>query len=356
MEPTAPILSPPESRRHVSVARLGRYWYIACQSRELTGRPLQRTILGIPLVLFRSATGPAAVLDRCPHRNAPLSAGAVVDGTLRCGYHGWRFDGAGECVEVPSLCGEHRARGRNATRFATREQDGFVWVHTAADEAPDTAPYTLPHVGEPGYTTVRASADLQASLHATLENILDVPHTAFLHAGLFRTSAVRHRVTAVVRRQRDRVEAQYVGEPVPTGMVGRILAPGGGEVRHFDRFLLPSIAQVEYGLGERSHLVATQALTPVTDFHTRMFVTISYRLPMPGWLIRPFVEPILRRVLRQDATMLQLQSENIRRFGGERYVSTEIDVLGPPIWQLLRAAERGELTDGERQHEVQLDV
>jgi hypothetical protein len=40
--------------------------------------------------------------------------------------------------------------------------------------------------------------------------------------------------------------------------------------------------------------------------------------------------------------MLKAQTDNLRRFGGEQYVSTEIDVLGPHIWRLLRQAERGE--------------
>src|SRR5206468_4349675 len=99
-------------------------------------------------------------------------------------------------------------------------------------------------------------------LLATAENILDVPHTAFLHRGLFRGGSA-HRITAVVRRRTDRVEVEYVGEPRPGGLLGRILAPRGGTVTHFDRFILPSVAQVEYRLGERSHLVITNVLTPV---------------------------------------------------------------------------------------------
>lgn len=41
--------------------------------------------------------------DVCPHRRAPLSSGDVIDGQLRCAYHGWTFDGAGRCTSIPAV-------------------------------------------------------------------------------------------------------------------------------------------------------------------------------------------------------------------------------------------------------------
>ena len=74
------------------MARVSRAWYIACRAGDLGRRPIRRTILGMPIVLFRGAGGsPGALLDRCPHRNVPLSMGSVEQGLLQCGYHGWRF-------------------------------------------------------------------------------------------------------------------------------------------------------------------------------------------------------------------------------------------------------------------------
>lgn len=332
------------TRGRVSVARPTAWWYIAAASDELRDRPLARTVLNVPLALFRDGAGVArAVLDRCPHRNVPLSGGTVTQGELQCPYHGWRFDGEGRCRFIPSLEGDCAARARNAPAFATRERDGFVWVFATPDVTPASEPYRFRLAEAPGYTTVRHTIDAPGTLFSTVENALDVPHTAFLHRGLFRGESRGQRITAVVRRRSDRVEAEYLGESRPPGLVGRLLSPSGGEVSHFDRFILPSIAEVEYRIGEENHLVVATAMTPVSDFETRLFAAVSFRLRVPAALVKPALTPLALKIFAQDATVLRAQSETIKRFGGEQFASSDVDVLGRHIWRLLRAAERGEV-------------
>jgi phenylpropionate dioxygenase-like ring-hydroxylating dioxygenase large terminal subunit len=316
-------------------------WFIACRARDLRDRPMGVVVQGAPLVLFRGAGGRLAALeDRCPHRNAPLSAGRVRGAELECGYHGWRFEAGGGCVAVPGLP-RGPARAARAPAFACAEQDGYVWVYSSADAEPRSVPFRFPHLGERGYTTVRRDASLRSTLRSALENVLDVPHTAFLHGGLFRNPGRQADIEVIVRRHADRCEAEFIGEPRPEGLAARLLAPRGGVVAHVDRFLLPSIAQVEYRIGEASHLVATTAMTPQAGDTLRLFSAVTFRLPVPGWIVAPLVTPIASRIFAQDARMLALQAGNVARFGGERFSSTELDVLGPQIARLLEAAERG---------------
>lgn len=319
-------------------------WYAACWSRELKRKPLARTVLGTPLALFRDEAGAAAaLLDRCPHRNVPLSDGEVVSGTLQCGYHGWRFKPCGACAEVPGLLGEPAHGGRTAVSYPTRERDGLVWVWADPSSEPSSEPFSLPLAQDPSYSTVYAFFRMEGTLHANLENMLDVPHTAFLHGGLFRSAKTRNPITARVTRNRMGVECQYIGEPRPAGLLGKLIAPGGGEVEHTDRFLMPSVGQVEYRLGAKNHILATQVMTPESDFVTRIYASVSFRTALPGWLLRRFVGPLARSIMKQDARVLRAQTETVRQFGGERFVSTELDLLGPQIWYLLQRAERGEL-------------
>jgi phenylpropionate dioxygenase-like ring-hydroxylating dioxygenase large terminal subunit len=335
MDASAP--DPPPDRRRAAALLPG--WFVACPAAALRARPVAATVQGIPLALFRGRDGaPGALEDRCPHRNAPLSAGRLRGGALECAYHGWRFDAGGACLAVPGLAVPPEARATRASAIPCIEQDGFVWVAPAG--APPAPPRRLPHLGAARYTTVLNELTVRASLYRAVENVLDVPHTAYLHGGLFRTAGAAREIEVVVRRWSDRCEAEYLGEPRPGGVFGRLLAPRGGVVRHFDRFLLPCVAEVEYRLGETSHLVATTAATPVDGEHTRLFSAVTFRLPVPGAAVAPLLAPVARRILRQDAWMLALQSETVARFGGERFATTEADVLGPQIARLLRRAEQ----------------
>lgn len=121
--------------------RLNRHWYAACLSEELGRRPLARVVMEEHLVLWRDGGGTARChLDRCLHRNALLSRGAIVDGQLACPYHGWVYAPDGSCTHVPSMGPGSRApEGRRLETFAVREQGGLVWVwmgHDAPTEEP----------------------------------------------------------------------------------------------------------------------------------------------------------------------------------------------------------------------------
>jgi phenylpropionate dioxygenase-like ring-hydroxylating dioxygenase large terminal subunit len=327
-------------------------WYVACDSRRLGRGPVPFTLMDTPLVLYRDQDGKAAaLLDRCAHRNVPLSLGRVRENNIECAYHGWQFDASGDCRAIPGLGGRHEAPGRRVPVHAVRESGGFVWVYATADVEPTREPFRFELLGERGYTTVRSEVRVAASVFNTAENALDVPHTAYLHGGLFRSSRrKRNEIEVVVRRWHDRVEAEYVGEARPPGVVGRLLAPRSGVVTHYDRFILPSIVQVEYKLGT-THIVVSTALTPVSDHDTRLFAVISFRAPVPGWLVTPFLAPLGRRIFAQDARMLERQTETIRRFGGEHFTTTEIDILGPHVYRLLRQAEKGEREPVEKPFE-----
>src|SRR5687768_12746675 len=82
---------------------LTRYWYVVARSVEVQGEPVAVRLLARDVVLWRAPDGHVvAAPDRCPHREAPLSEGSLIDGCLRCPYHGWTFGDDGRCVLVPS--------------------------------------------------------------------------------------------------------------------------------------------------------------------------------------------------------------------------------------------------------------
>lgn len=331
----------PEGRAPLAPPRVRRGWYVACRSHELRARPIVRRLFGEPITLFRTASGaPGALLDRCPHRNVPLSSGQVVGETLRCPYHGWRFEPDGRCAEIPAFTGDPDKAAHRCPAHPVVEQQGYVWIWGDRDSRPHEDPFRFRLLDAPGYLVVQREVAARGSIHAVAENALDVPHTAFLHGGLFRNDAGRKPIQCVVQRWADRVECEYVGESRPEGLVGRLLSPSGGVVTHFDRFHLPSIVEVEYRLGDENHVLVNAALTPEEDFSTRLFAVVALKTRFPGWLVRPVLTPIALRIFGQDRVILAQQTERLEAFGEQRFVSTDIDLLGPHILKLLLRAER----------------
>jgi phenylpropionate dioxygenase-like ring-hydroxylating dioxygenase large terminal subunit len=95
-----------------------QFWIPACLSDELAaaGDPLRLMLLGEKLIAFRDSAGEIGVLDhRCPHRCASLFFGRNEEGGLRCVYHGWKFDVAGNCLDMPNLPPEQDFRHKGTT-------------------------------------------------------------------------------------------------------------------------------------------------------------------------------------------------------------------------------------------------
>lgn len=295
-----------------------------------------------------------ALLDRCAHRNIPLSKGQVQNEFLECPYHGWQYDSQGLCQKIPGLDKPPDRKDLCVPSFPVCEQQGYVWVFGNSKESPKEDPYSFEFLNKPEYSAVRFHFEVCASMANTLENMLDVLHTSILHKGLFR-GIQKNKVTAITRRTPHSVEVEYRGEPRPSGLAGWILSPKGGEVRHYDRFFLPSISQVEYQLG-KSHFVTTSALTPITETRTRFYTVLAFRVWLPGSLIRLFLTPVAKKILEQDARILKWQSQNINRFNQEQFHSTKADLMGPHITQLLKSSPLEEQPKQVKEGQIELIV
>ena len=82
---------------------LREYWHpVAYVSEVIDGGPLAVTLLEEPLVLARIDGQVSAFRDICVHRGTALSLGSVDENGLRCGYHGWCYDGEGRCTKIPA--------------------------------------------------------------------------------------------------------------------------------------------------------------------------------------------------------------------------------------------------------------
>ncbi len=331
------------------------YWYIAAESRELKQTPMAVTLRGERVVLFRADQGQVAALqDRCSHRNMALSRGKVSSGCITCSYHGWQFNGAGRCVHIPSLGHDARLPNHGVRAYPVRERDGFIWVYTG-ESLPDSDPFEFPHHGEPGWTSFRMRTRLHASVEACLENFLDCPHTVYVHQGWFRSHDTRE-LSAMVRSTVDSVEVEFQGEPISRSLVSQLFFPSGKQLRHTDRFQMPNISRVDYDFGPDRHFIITSQCTPVEDYETEVHTVISFRFGRIAPLVRLLLQPICRKIIRQDVEILAAQTEQIRRFGGPQFCHVETDLLGLKIKSMRRRAECSDTTIQTNDQEREITI
>lgn len=162
-------------------------WHPVARVDEIGDEPVAVRIMDEYWVLVRLAGVLTAFPDRCPHRLAPLSAGWVDGDVLRCGYHGWCFDAAGACTEIPALGPDATLppRAKVATPAGITERYGLVWL---ALEPPRLDIPEVPEFGADGFVVGHVEPR-RASIGAGLmtDNFLDVAHFPFLHAATIGT-------------------------------------------------------------------------------------------------------------------------------------------------------------------------
>ena len=181
-----------------SAMKLLDSWYAVALASSLSAeRPLAVQLHGERFAVWRDAQGqPAAVLDRCPHKGASLSAGVLKNGAISCGYHGWCFGRDGHCSASPAQYTCAPTPRRAHTRAVPcREGYGFLWIWWPRDpQAPfpaDADVPALPLVGpipQPGdanWRNLEGEVKWQANWLRVLEAFMDLTHAPFVHSGSF---------------------------------------------------------------------------------------------------------------------------------------------------------------------------
>ena len=196
-------------KKLISGTYLRNAWYCAAWSDALGDNGvLGLTILKEPVVLYRQGNGEVVALeDRCAHRFAPLSMGHVVGGNrIQCPYHGLEYDKTGACVLQPHGNKNIPSRAR-VKSYPVIEKHKAIWVWMGdkpADPAkvPDFS--VMDNVPEL-HTTKLDKIMVKANVELVIDNLLDLSHTSFLHAGILGnadTVEIRHRRRAGGRRHR----------------------------------------------------------------------------------------------------------------------------------------------------------
>lgn len=318
-------------------------WYIAGFSWELQDKPLARTLLNKPLVLFRTGDGQVAALDdRCCHRELPLSMGTVEPCGLRCGYHGLLFDAAGTCIEIP---GQERIPSKarvHAHPLRERDQVLWIWMGATPDSQPQSEPPAYPVHADARYKFGGDVFHYDAPWQLIHDNLLDLSHLGYVHLKTIGGNAAVHmnaqlkveqqgEVVRVVRHMPD-------SEPPPTYTAawpfkGRI--DRWQEVEFHTSHCLIWTGAMDVGSGELSdpdragfHMRGLHGITPETDSTSHYFWTIATNPHPDRQDVTKLVVDQTAATFLEDKVVIEAQYRNQCRFGTLPVVDIHVDV-GP---------------------------
>src|SRR6266508_877579 len=162
-----------------------RYWLPALLSEELPEPdcpPLRVGLVGENLVAFRDTQGKVGLMaENCPHRGASLFFGRNEECGLRCVYHGWKFDTADNCVDMPNEPPESNFKHKiHAAAYPCVEHGGVIWAYLGPPEHRPVEPlFEWAHLPQ-GHRFISKTWQECNYLQA-IEGGVDSSHSSFLH-------------------------------------------------------------------------------------------------------------------------------------------------------------------------------
>ncbi|MEC4983937.1 MAG: aromatic ring-hydroxylating dioxygenase subunit alpha [Oscillatoria sp. PMC 1068.18] len=302
------------------------YWYPVAWANQLQPEKiLAVTIWEENLAIFRDELGKLhALADVCPHRGVALHKGNVTGCNLACAYHGWEFNGSGECVKIPYLPKEQKLPRATVRSYPVQEKYNLIWVFPGEISLATTQqpPEIKEFDQQNEWLMVPVSAHFQAHFSMCNENTMDVFH-GYLHRGL---QGWFDPVLTNLKETENSVCAEY-----NVSYRGRMAKFLGLSDRADQTTTLPISIQYRYPHYYTSlQGVSTLYLMrlPISPTESRSFAYFFFKVRLPQWLLRPlqpalqFLLPrfVLLKFLAQDIEMVESEQQTYLKNPQRRYV------------------------------------
>jgi phenylpropionate dioxygenase-like ring-hydroxylating dioxygenase large terminal subunit len=304
---------------------LQNVWYQAGWGDELEATNLlARTIAGIPIVLFRTEGGDVgALLDRCPHRFAPLSLGRKHAGGIACGYHGLAFSAAGACVHNPH---GPVSRALSVSAYRCLERHDMIWVWLGDAERAD--PALIPDLSfidrSPATAKSHGYLPTAADYRLGMDNIMDLSHVDYLHPNTLGGGALT-KAKATVTHDGATVQVAWRidNHVAPPAFAEHFPDPGApAEVWSIVKWHAPSVMVLEAGgapmgrpRSEGVNSFSLHVMTPETERTTHYFFVNTRTFKLDDGAYNQGLHAFLYTIFSDDdKPMLEAQQRRI----GER--------------------------------------
>jgi len=336
-------------------------WYVAAWNTHLpVGKPAAISVLGEPIVLYRSASGRLVALeDRCVHRLAPLSLGRCEGERLRCMYHGLLYDADGRVIEIPGqaqIAAQARVRS-----YAVVERHSWIWVWMGDPSLADaTLIPSAVGLDDPAWVLGTGQLDYAAEARLINDNLLDFSHLPYVHAASFGAPEVfateRPITTALprgVRFERWVVNRQRMFSKDANALVDNwssydFVVPGvllmwngsfpAGTARACN-FTKPDYQQALCDV-----TFTSQAVTPLTENTARYFFSWGPHCAHGDEARRDLLMGIASQAFGEDKVMIEAQQRVIDRTANPQIMPTTADKGVTLYGQIVRRLIAAEAT------------
>lgn len=242
---------------------LRKFWHPVALSKSVTaGSAREVRLLSEDLALYRGQSGRAyLVANRCAHRLTKLHTGWIEGDHLRCMYHGWKYDGCGQCVERPAERPGSEA-GIRIRAYPVHEYCGLIFTYMGEGEPPPFELPRKPRFEEQGVLLFQRKEIWPCNWLQHAENSLDAAHVSFAHQ-MGKVGAFGQAITMEVP------ELQYEETSAGIRQTAVRVINGKSQVRISD-WTFPygnhvSVPNVKEGL---PWMEAANWMVPIDDFQT----------------------------------------------------------------------------------------
>ena len=178
---------------------LRQFWHPVARADSLENCKARAVrLLAEDLTLYRGESGEFHLIAaRCAHRGTFMHTGWVEGDQLRCMYHGWRYDGTGQCTEMPAEKRGARPELIRLAGYPLHEYGSLIFAYMGEGLAPE---FNLPRkdvLEDPSRHLFLFVENWDCHWFQQIENSLDAAHVSFAHVW-GRMSRFGEEITTVV--------------------------------------------------------------------------------------------------------------------------------------------------------------
>jgi vanillate O-demethylase monooxygenase subunit len=288
--------------------------------------------------LYRKADGTAVALeDACWHRLLPLSKGWLNGDDVTCGYHGLVFNADGRCIFMPSQ--ETINPSACVRSYPIVEKHRFVWVWLGDPALADPAKVPDLHWNDdPAWAGDGQLSYLKCDYRLVVDNLMDLTHETFVHAGSIGNEAVAEAPFDVTHTDDHATVTRWMIDIEPPPFwAAQLGKPGKVDRWQIIHFEPPCTIAIDVGVapagtgapeGDRSQGVngfVLNTITPETESSSHYFWAFCRNYRLQDQRATTELREGVARIFQQDEDVLEAQQRAMVANPGREFYNLNID-------------------------------